>query len=256
MSLVLTDTPSQGIRVLTLNRPEKKNALSDDVLSALADALAEAVSESAVRAIVLTGSDTCFAAGADINRFRSFDAVTARNDTRPLLWERIAACPKPLIAAVENWCLGAGAELALHCDIVVAGKSAQFGLPEVTLGIIPGAGGTQRLPRSLSKTDAMLMVLTGGRFEAERARQMGLVSVVAETGKSLDKALEIAKRIARNAPIAVENAKRSVLRAYDTGLSAGLSTERDLYLQTFGTDDQKEGVNAFQDKRKPVFNRA
>lgn len=255
MTIVLQDIDN-SVATLTLNLPAKRNALSDEMLESLADAIEAAVAQPAIRAIVIAGAEGCFVAGADINRFNKFDAVTVRDDARPFQWERIARCPKPLIAAVEGWCLGAGCELALHCDIVIASDTAVFGLPEVGLGIIPGAGGTQRLPRSLSKTDAMLMVLTGSRFEAERALSMGLVSEVTPGGEALARAAAIADTIAQRAPIAVENAKRAVNAAYETGLTQGLSTERDLYRDAFATRDRAEGVVSFLEKRRPNFDRS
>ncbi|NVK20572.1 MAG: enoyl-CoA hydratase/isomerase family protein [Methylocystaceae bacterium] len=255
MTLIMKDAYEGGVLLLTLNKPEKKNALSDDLLAALADEIDAADLDDELRVVVITGAEGCFAAGADINRFNKFDNISCRRDQRPKLWEQIAKCAKPLIAAVEGWCLGAGTELALHCDIVIAGERAQFGLPEVTLGIMPGAGGTQRLPRTIGKSDAMLMALSGDRFDAHQVKAMGLISEVTGEGESKIRCLEIARRIARRAPLAVEAAKRSVLQSYETGLTSGLVTERDLYVQIFATKDRVEGVSAFLQKRQADFKR-
>lgn len=254
MDLVTVDTGARPhVALVTLNRPDKLNALSDDLLEALAGALDGLAADEAIHAVVLTGADGNFAAGADVSRFQTFDADTIRNDPRPAVWRRIAAFEKPLVAAVEGWCLGAGTELALHCDIALAARGAKFGLPEVSLGIIPGAGGTQRTARALSKSDAMLMVLTGDRFDAQTALEMRLVSRLAEDGEVVDDALDLAERIARRSPTAVRLAKAAVLAAYETGLSDGLDREREHFVDAFGNADRVEGVAAFLEKRRPRF---
>ena len=251
-SYALTDI-SENIATITINRPDKLNALSDAVLEAVCDAVEAAHASDDVRVIVLHGADGNFAAGADIARFQKFDRVSQLDDPRPKQFARLAACPTPIVAAVEGYCLGAGTEVALLCDIVIAGAGAEFGLPEVTLGIMPGAGGSQRLPRSVGKSDAMLMVLTGDRFAAERAKDMGFVSEVVATGEARQRAGEIAARIAKRPPLSVRYAKQAVLHSYETPLQAGLSWERALFQATFATDDKEEGVAAFLEKRKPKF---
>lgn len=243
----------QNVASLVLLRPEKLNALSDDLLDAVACGLEDLQSDPDVHVVVLSGAGGNFAAGADVARFQSFDAETIRADARPDIWKRIAAFPKPLIAAVDGYCLGAGTELALHCDIILAARSAKFGLPEVSLGIIPGAGGTQRTSRALSKSDAMLLVLTGDMFNAEAALDMRLVSGLAEDGQVLDEALKLAERIARRSPTAVRLAKAAVLAAQEQGLSKGLQAERELFFQAFASSDREEGVSAFLEKRRPKF---
>lgn len=244
-----------AITVLTLDRPGKLNALSDALLGALVEAAEHADRDDACRAIVITGSGGHFAAGADVTRFAAFDGASISADARPRQWQRLADCRTPVVAAVEGWCLGAGMELALLCDVIVAGKGAVFGLPEVGLGIMPTAGGTQRLPRTVSKSDAMLMVLTGERIDAEEALAMRLISRLTETGEALAAATRLATRIAKNAPLAVENAKRAVLQAYEHPLAGGMKTERACFTRTFGTEDREEGIAAFLAKRAPVFRR-
>ncbi|MEM7730494.1 MAG: enoyl-CoA hydratase-related protein, partial [Pseudomonadota bacterium] len=242
-----------NVALLTLNRPEKLNALSDDLLEAVAAALDDLAVDNSIFAVVLTGADDVFAAGADVSRFRQFDAETIRTDTRPGIWHRIATFPKPLIAAVEGWCLGAGTELALHCDIVIASTTAVFGLPEVSLGIIPGAGGTQRTARALSKSDAMLLVLSGDRFDAETAHAMRLVSRLVPAGAAAAQSLDLAHRIACNSPTAVRLAKAAVLAAGETGLTEGLDAERTYFFEAFASPDREIGVEAFLEKRRPDY---
>ena len=206
-----------------------------------------------VRCIVIAGSDEVFAAGADIKAMaeRSFQDVIERSTVA--FWHRIAACRTPLIAAVSGFALGGGCELALLCDMIVASETAEFGQPEITLGIIPGGGGTQRLARVIGKQRTMELVLTGRRIDAEEAQQLGLVNVVAPKGRWLDEALELAQVVARRPPIAVKLAKQAVLAAEEMPLSAGLEHERRLYELTMATEDRVEGMRAFLEKRRPEF---
>ena len=206
-----------------------------------------------MRCIVIAGSDDVFAAGADIKAMaeRSFQDVIERSTVA--FWQRIAACRTPLIAAVSGFALGGGCELALLCDMIVASETAEFGQPEITLGIIPGGGGTQRLARVIGKQRTMEIVLTGRRIGAEEAQQLGLVNVVAPKGSWLDEALELAQVVARRPPIAVKLAKQAVLAAEEMPLSAGLQHERRLYELTMATEDRVEGMRAFLEKRRPEF---
>lgn len=249
---ILTEI-TDGVAILTLNRPTKRNALSDDLLRALCEALETVNAADTVRVAVIDGAGGVFAAGADVSRFRNLDHLDLLNDPRPGWWTRIAALPKPLIAAVEGYCLGAGLELAMHCDILIAAEDAHFGLPEVGLGLMPGAGGTQRLPRSVGKSDAMLMTLTADRYPAQRVREMGLVSEVVASGGARDRACEIAQRIAQRPPLSVRFAKQAINQAYESALQAGLAHERALYLSALSTEDAKEGVAAFLEKRSASF---
>jgi enoyl-CoA hydratase/carnithine racemase len=242
-----------AIGVITLDRPERRNALSPDVLAQLAAAVEELDGDDGINCIVIAGSDEVFAAGADIKAMseRSFQDVIARSTTN--YWQRIAASRTPLIAAVSGWALGGGCELALMCDMIVASETAEFGQPEITLGIIPGGGGTQRLARVIGKQRTMELVLTGRRFDADEAHRLGIVNVVAAKGKWLDEAIELAAVVARRPPVAVKLAKQAVLAADETALAAGLQYERRLYELSMATEDRVEGMQAFLEKRKPEY---
>jgi enoyl-CoA hydratase/carnithine racemase len=242
-----------SIGVITLDRPERRNALSPDVLEQLAAAVEELDGDDGVNCIVIAGSDEVFAAGADIKAMseRSFQDVIARSTTN--YWQRIAASRTPLIAAVSGWALGGGCELALMCDMIVASETAEFGQPEITLGIIPGGGGTQRLARVIGKQRTMELVLTGRRFDADEAHRLGIVNVVAAKGKWLDEAIELAGVVARRPPVAVKLAKQAVLAADETALAAGLQYERRMYELAMATEDRVEGMQAFLEKRKPEY---
>lgn len=253
MTALLLEQRDGPVLCLALNRPERRNALADDLLSALADRLDAAGAEPGLRAVVIEGAAGNFAAGADLRRYAAFDAESIRTDARPLLWDRIARCPLPLIAAVEGWCLGAGCELMLTCDIAVAGAGARIGLPEVTLGLIPGAGGTQRLPRAVGLSNAALLVLTGDPVPAERALAMGLVSELAGTGEARARALAIAARIARCSPAAVRAARTALRAGLESGLAAGLAAERRAFEAAFAHPDRNEGIAAFLERRPPRF---
>jgi enoyl-CoA hydratase/carnithine racemase len=242
-----------AIGVITLDRPERRNALSPDVLEQLAAAVEELDQDEQVNCIVITGSEDVFAAGADIKAMseRSFQDVIQHSTTS--YWQRIAASRTPLIAAVSGWALGGGCELALMCDMIVASETAEFGQPEVTLGIIPGGGGTQRLARVMGKQRAMELVLTGRRIDADEAQRLGIVNVVAGRERWLEEAIELAEVVARRPPLAVKLAKQAVLAADETALAAGLQYERRLYELAMATEDRVEGMQAFLEKRKPAF---
>jgi enoyl-CoA hydratase len=252
VSIVETSVDGQ-VAVCRLNRPEARNALSPDLMEELADALERFDADEEVRCIVIAGSDDAFAAGADVAALaaRSFQESLATPSAS--FWGRVASCRSPLVAAVSGWALGGGCELALICDLIVASETAEFGQPEINLGIIPGGGGTQRLTRAIGKQRAMELVLTGRRFAAQEAHGMGLVNEVAPGGEWFDRAMDLAHRIARRPPIAVRLAKQAVLAADETPLAAGLQQERRLYELTMATEDKEEGTRAFLEKRKPEF---
>ena len=242
------------IATVQLNRPEVLNALSEELMDALVAALEALDADPAIRCIVLTGSDKAFAAGADIKA--SFvDATPASMLEQDLTtrWERVRRIRKPIIAAVSGYCLGGGCELAMTCDIIVASETAQFGQPEVNLGIIPGAGGTQRLTRVVGKYRAMEIILTGRRVKADEAKAIGLAAQVFPAASWLEDAKTLARTIAEKPPIAVRLATEAIDLAYNSTLDAGLEFERKAFYLLFSTDDKKEGVDAFVNKRKAVF---
>ena len=250
---ILVSGVESGVLTIRLNRPDAYNALRTQLLRELADVLDTAAAGDQVKAVVLTGSDTVFAAGADIKEMASLDAVGVMNDPRPTFWRRIALFPKPIVAAVNGFALGGGCELMMHCDIVIAGDNAQFGQPEINLGIIPGAGGTQRLIRTIGKSMAMQLVLSGEFISAQQARSFGLVSEVTIPERSLERATQLAKKIATKPPIAVRLAKEALLKAYETTLDSGLNLERKAFTLLAATEDRNEGIAAFMEKRKPNF---
>ena len=241
------------VLLLTLNRPQARNALNGALLTQIADALEEARDDASVGAVVITGNARFFAAGADLQEMANKDLPATLNDVRPQVWARIDAFPKPLIAAVNGYALGAGCELALLCDVAVAGDGASFGLPEITLGILPGAGGTQRLIRCVGKALASTMVLTGKSIPARRALEAGLVSEVYPAALTVEYALRLAADMAKRAPLALQAAKQALRQSQEVGLSAGLNTERQLFTLLSATDDRREGIAAFLEKRQPDF---
>lgn len=238
---------------LTLNRPQARNALNNALLTQIADALDAAQQDSGVGAVVIAGTERVFAAGADLQEMAQKDLAATLNDIRPRIWARIDAFSKPLIAAVNGYALGAGCELALLCDVVVAGDNAAFGLPEITLGIMPGAGGTQRLIRCVGKSLATQMVLSGKSINVQRAQQAGLVSEVHPVGLTIEYALGLAATMAKHSPLALQAAKQALRQSQEVALSAGLAQERQLFSLLSATDDRREGINAFLDKRQPEF---
>ncbi len=238
---------------LTLNRPAARNALNNALLSELAATLEAAASDSEISVCVIAGNERFFAAGADLNEMAEKDLAATLNDIRPQLWARINAFNKPLIAAVNGYALGAGCELALLCDLVIAGENARFGLPEITLGIMPGAGGTQRLIRSVGKPLASKMVLTGESITARQALAAGLVSDVYPEALTLEYALQQAALMARHSPLALQAAKQALRQSQEVALQAGLAQERQLFTLLAATDDRREGIDAFLQKRTPDF---
>jgi enoyl-CoA hydratase/carnithine racemase len=252
VNLVLAELREQ-VGLARLNRPEARNALSPDLMEELATVVERWDEDPDVRCIVIAGGDEWFAAGADIKAMaeRSFQDALVSPAAR--FWPRLAAVRTPLVAAVSGYALGGGCELALACDMVVASDSAEFGQPEILLGIIPGGGGTQRLARVMGKQRAMELVLTGRRIDAGEAMTLGIVNRVAPKGEWLDSALELAGVVASRPPLAVRFGKQAVLAADETPMSAGIDHERRLFELALATEDRVEGMNAFIEKRKPEF---
>ncbi|MEX0972496.1 MAG: enoyl-CoA hydratase-related protein [Solirubrobacterales bacterium] len=250
----LIESSREGdVALLRLNRPEARNALSPEMMDELIGELERLDPAADVLCIVIAGSERVFAAGADIKALSERSFAEALSHPSGSFWRRLAAVKTPTIAAVSGYALGGGCELALACDMIVAAESARFGQPEITLGIIPGGGGTQRLARVIGKQLAMEYVLTGRQFDAEMALRMGLVNKVAKQKSWLDEAMELARTIAERPPIAARLAKQAVLAAEETALSAGLENERRLYELAMATEDRVEGMRAFLEKREPKF---
>ena len=246
-----------AVGLITLNRPKALNALCDALVRELGQALDGFEADPAIGAVVLTGSDKAFAAGADIKEMQNrhyVDVYLANFITDG--WERITTCRKPVIAAVAGFALGGGCEVAMMCDTIIAAETAKFGQPEINLGIIPGAGGTQRLTRLVGKAKAMDMILTGRMMDAAEAERSGLVSRIVPAEKLVEEALKMATQIAALSRPSVLMAKEAVNRAYETTLAEGVRFERRLFHSLFATSDQKEGMAAFVEKRKPAFKNA
>ncbi|MGK6316091.1 enoyl-CoA hydratase [Neorhizobium sp. DT-125] len=241
------------VALITLNRPKALNALNSTVMAELKDVLAAFGKDDDVGAIVLSGSEKAFAAGADIKEMQGIDFVDAYVGDFISGWEAIAATRKPMIAAVSGFALGGGCELAMMCDFIIASETAKFGQPEITLGVIPGMGGSQRLTRAVGKAKAMDLVLTGRMMDAAEAERAGLVARIVEPGRLIDEAVEAAEKIASFPRAAVLMAKEAVNRSFETTLAEGLRFERRLFHSLFATADQKEGMAAFVEKRKPQF---
>ena len=249
---ILTEV-TDGVGLIRLNNPKALNALTPELMRELSDQLAAWDADDQVRVIVITGNEKAFAAGADIRTMATASAVDMLLSAYIDLFDRIDRVRKPIIAAVSGWALGGGFELAMACDMIVASETAVFGQPEINLGIIPGAGGTQRLTRTVGKYLAMEMVLNDRRLTAEEAARFGLVNRVVPKEEYLDAALDLARQIARRAPIAVRLGKEAVRFALESTLQAGLQHERRLFYLLFATEDQKEGMQAFLEKRKPQW---
>jgi enoyl-CoA hydratase len=242
------------VTLIRLNRPKALNALSPDLTKELAEALDKLESDDDVAVVVLTGSDKAFAAGADIKVMKDWSYMDVyKSDFITGTWERITKFRKPTIAAVAGYALGGGCELAMMCDFIIAADTAKFGQPEITIGTIPGAGGTQRLTRFVGKSKAMEMVLTGRMMDAQEAERSGLVSRVVPADQLVDDAIATAQKIASMSLPIVMMAKDAVDRSYEVSLNEGVHFERRLFHSTFATEDQKEGMNAFAEKRKPSF---
>lgn len=244
---------AQHIALIRLNRPKELNALNLELMGEVRDALKQLDQDDTVRVIIITGNERAFAAGADIKQMAGRTAVDMLKIDQFSTWDQIKKTKKPIIAAVSGFALGGGNELVMHCDMVIASETAMFGQPEIKIGVMPGAGGTQRLPRAVGKVNAMEMALTGKFINAERAYQLGLVNKVVPVELYLDEAVKMAKEIAQLSPIAVRLAKESVLKAYETPLSEGLEFERKNFYLLFATEDQKEGMAAFVEKRNADF---
>ena len=243
--------PADSVMLITLDRPKALNALSKALLIEVAGALEDAEADDAVRSVVLTGDERAFSAGADIKEMPEGGIPMWAEAGRLKAWKSIERFPKPLIAAANGYALGGGCELILLCDIVIAGENARFGMPEVKVAAFPGDGGTQRLPRLLGKTRAMMMILTGDFIDAATAHEWGLAVEVTPVGRTVDRAIEIAGTIAQNSPIAVRMAKAEVLMAFEKPLDESLSMERQMLL--WQTEDHDEGIAAFIEKRKPRY---
>lgn len=250
--LVLVER-EDAVAVVLLNRPQQLNALSDELMEQLVERLQELDADESVRCIVLGGSERAFAAGADIGQLAEASAVELYYQRRVERWDAIRGLWTPLVAAVSGFCLGGGCELALSCDLIVASETAQFGQPETGLGIIPGAGGTQRLTRAVGKALAMDVILSGRFLSAREALDAGLVARVVAKEAWLEEAKRVARDIAQKGPVATRLAKEAVDRAYEGPLSLGLEYERRLLYLAFASEDAKEGLRAFVEKRRPDF---
>jgi enoyl-CoA hydratase/carnithine racemase len=251
--LILSERPAEGVVLLRINRPEARNALTLELRRVLAGHLTELGADAAVRCVVLAGNEQAFAAGADIREMASASAIEMMQRGSLRIWQAIAACPKPVIAAVRGYALGGGCELAMCCDIIVAGEGAKFGQPEIRIGILPGGGGTQRFTRAAGKYKALRYLLTGDLITAAEAERMGLASEVVPDAEVEARALAMAQQIAALPPLAAQQIKEIVLAGQDLSLPAALVLEQKALQLLFASEDQKEGMAAFLDKRKPVF---
>jgi enoyl-CoA hydratase len=250
---VVTVEREAPVGIVLLNRPEALNALNDEVMGLLVDALVELDDDDGIRCIVIGGSEKAFAAGADIGQMAEASAMEMYEARRIDRWDAIRRVRTPLVAAVSGFCLGGGNELAMACDLIVASETARFGQPETALGIIPGAGGTQRLTRAIGKAKAMDVILSGRFLTADEAERAGLVARVVAREAWLEEAKAVARAIAEKGPIAQRLAKESVNRAYESTLETGLDYERKALYLAFASEDAREGLTAFTEKRKPEF---
>lgn len=250
---VILERKSDAIAIVRINRPKVRNALNMTVRRKLAEIFESFVEDTALRCVVLTGNDASFAAGADIQDMADISAVDMYLRHNERLWEAVGRCPQPVIAAVNGFALGGGLELAMHADIIVAGRSAKLGQPEVRVGIMPGAGGTQRLTRAIGKFKAMRLCLTGEIIDAEEAFSMGLVSKLVDDGEVLNVALDMAEQMTKLPPIALAQIKEVILHGQDASLGAALALERKALQVLFATQDKNEGMRAFLEKRAPRY---
>ena len=248
--LVTREAP---LALVTLNRPKVLNALNSELMAELVDALETLDKDNEVHCLILSGNEKAFAAGADISEMVDASAIEMFQRNNIARWDKIAQTSKPIIAAVSGFALGGGCELALLCDLIVASDTARFGQPEINIGVIPGAGGTQRLARTLGKYKTLELLLTGRMLTAQEAEQMGLVNRVVPVASYLEEAKRLALEICQRSPLAVKFAKEAVLKAFETSLHDGLDFERKCFYLLFGSEDQKEGMKAFLEKRKPSF---
>jgi len=250
---ILTERSTPHVLLITLNRPDVRNALRNNSLREIAAELTQAELDDNIRVVVITGGSKVFAAGADINEMAQTDAIGALLDIRPHYWKAIAGFSKPLLAAVNGYALGAGCEMLMHADIAIAGRSAKIGQPEINLGTIPGAGGTQRLIRTVGKPLAMKMVLSGEFLSAVDAMAAGLIAEVVDDEQTLQRTLALAHTIATKSPLALRLAKEAMLKSYELGLEAGLNLERKSFSLLAASEDRREGIAAFKEKRIAQF---
>jgi enoyl-CoA hydratase len=252
--LIEVRTEADKVGIITLNRPKQLNALNGELMVEMGQALRAFDADERIGCIILTGNEKAFAAGADIGAMATYSyADVYKTDYITRDWETLRSIRKPIIAAVSGFALGGGCEVAMMCDIIIAAENARFGQPEIKLGIIPGAGGTQRLPRAIGKAKAMDLALTGRMMDAQEAERAGLVSRVVALDKLMEEAVSVALCICDYSQIAVMSAKESINRAFESSLSDGVMFERRMFHALFATEDQKEGMDAFVNKRKPVF---
>jgi enoyl-CoA hydratase len=249
---ILVETRGR-VGLITLNRPQALNALNNQLMRELMDALEAFDKDDSIGAMVITGSEKAFAAGADIKEMADKTTLQMMDADHVAVYGRIRTIQKPVIAAVSGWALGGGCEVALSCDMIVASDSAKFGQPEINIGVIPGAGGTQRLIRAVGKALAMEMILNNRTLTAQEALQHGLVNRVAPVSDYLNEALKLAEEIAARAPLAVRAAKRMINHSYESFLARGLDEEKQVFYNLFSSEDQKEGMQAFVEKRKPEW---
>lgn len=247
-------TEQEGaIGIVTLHRPKVLNALSHELMEELVEALTEFDRDETVRVIILTGSEKAFAAGADIKEMSDETTIGIMLKDQFATWDKVKNVKKPIIAAVSGYALGGGCELMMSCDIIIASETAQLGQPEINIGVIPGAGGTQRLTRVVGKHKAMEMILTGQSIDAQEALRYGLVNKVVPRELYLEEAKNLAKEIAKKSPVATRLAKEAILKTYDAPIAEGLEFERKNFYMLFSSEDQKEGMKAFLEKRQPTF---
>jgi enoyl-CoA hydratase len=252
--IIVSPNYDKHIALIQLNRPKELNALNLQLMLELKNALIQLDNNEEVRCIIITGNEHAFAAGADIKQMENKNAIDLLKIDQFETWDQIRKTKKPIIAAVSGFALGGGCELVMTCDMIVASETAKFGQPEIKLGIMPGAGGTQRLTKAVGKALAMEMVLTGKFISSEEALNAGLINKVVPIELYLEESVKMAKEIIIQSPIAIRLAKESVLKAFDSGLQEGLYFERKNFYMCFASEDQKEGMNAFVEKRKPIFN--
>lgn len=246
---IIVEVKPGGVGLIRLNRPEALNALRSTLMEELAVALDKFDQDPSIGAIVITGNEKAFAAGADIKEFSNETAISIYQKQLIEKWDHIRKIRKPIIAAVSGHCLGGGNELAMACDMIIASDTARFGQPEIKIGVIPGAGGTQRLTLAVGKAIAMEMILNGRLLNAEEALRFGLINRVVPVASYLEEAIKCATEIAARAPVAVQFAKEAISKAFEEGLTAGLAHERKLFYYLFATEDQKEGMKSFVEKR-------
>ncbi|MBD1398499.1 enoyl-CoA hydratase/isomerase family protein [Pontibacter sp. JH31] len=251
--ILVTPQARPHVALIQLNRPKELNALNLQLMGEIRDALKELDDNEDVRAIIITGNERAFAAGADIKQMAGKTAIDMLNIDQFSTWDQIRKTKKPIIAAVSGFALGGGCELAMTCDMIVASETAQFGQPEIKIGVMPGAGGTQRLTKAIGKAKAMEMVLTGKFMSADEAEKHGLINRVVPVELYLEEAFRLAGEVAQMSPVAAKLAKESVNRSFETNLDEGLHFERKNFYLCFASEDQTEGMNAFVEKRKPEF---